>query len=304
MLGKYYTEMREELTRPNDPVHKLDNKGIIINKIPYTSIWDYFPVAIAGYGLANFQRYLDKNDEKYKETFLKQADWLVNNITIKNDNIGVWEHKFTLPYYDFKIPWIHGMAQGWGISALLRAYQVTDKDVYLEIAKNAYRSFEIDISYGGVRFFDEDHNIWLEEYALIPPPHVLNGFIFASFGVYDFYLFTKSKNTLDLWKKCIKTLAENLHCYDIGYWSVYDLMYNAPSTFSYHNLHIEQLEALYKITKEKKFIKFSERWREYLKKRINKGRVTIKREIIHIKRYGVRECTRRYLQQRKWQKGE
>jgi len=54
MLGKYYTEMKEELTRPDDSVHKLDKKGIIINKIPYTNIWDYSPVAIAGYGLANF----------------------------------------------------------------------------------------------------------------------------------------------------------------------------------------------------------------------------------------------------------
>jgi len=71
------------------------------------------------------------------------------------------------------------MAQGWGVSVLLRAYQLTDKNVYLEIAKKAYRSFEIDISDGRAKFVDEEYNVWLEEYALISPPHVLNGFLFA-----------------------------------------------------------------------------------------------------------------------------
>jgi hypothetical protein len=111
-LGNYYVEMKNNIDRPKKSVHKLDNDGVLMYKIPYTEEFNYYPVSIALYALGNFEMYFNTKNSNYKEAFLKQANWLVNNIKIKPKGFGVWEHNFALPYYKFKTPWVHGMAQG------------------------------------------------------------------------------------------------------------------------------------------------------------------------------------------------
>lgn len=148
-LGKYYIDMKNDVKRIIEPIYKLDKEGVHLYKVPYTDNYRYYPVFIAGFALGNFEMYLDTNEERYKEVFLKQVDWLVDNITIKPNGFGVWEHNFVLPYYDFKVPWIHGMAQGLAISALLRTHQLTDSNIYFETAEKAYGAFEKNIEEGG-----------------------------------------------------------------------------------------------------------------------------------------------------------
>ena len=56
----------------------------------------------------------------------------------------------------------------------------------------------IDINEKGTQYKDEHGNIWLEEYPTIPTSHVLNGFIYAIFGIYDLYRVTKGKNVFNV----------------------------------------------------------------------------------------------------------
>ena len=115
-LGKYYISMERAFRLPERKTRTIDENGVLLNKIPYTEKWEYYPCDISLYALGNFEMFLDTNEEKYKDNFLKQANWLVNNISIKG-GFGVWEHRYALPYYDFnRIPWVHGMAQGLAIS--------------------------------------------------------------------------------------------------------------------------------------------------------------------------------------------
>lgn len=302
-LGNYYVEMKNNIDRPRQTVHRLDKNGVLLYKIPYTNEYHYYPVSIALYALGNFEMYLDTKKSSYKEVFLKQADWLVNNIKIKTKGFGVWEHNFVLPYYDFKTPWVHGMAQGLSVSVLLRAYQLTNDKKYLETAEKANKTFEVDIKDGGVKFVDDEGNIWLEEYAITPPPHILNGFIFTIFGIYDFYRVTKNKNMLVLWKKEIKTLEKNLEKYDIGYWSLYNLTQDQPAAKSYHVLHIEQLKALYKLTDKEVFNEYAEKWEYYLNKSLNRIKILLKRNISSIRQHGIKGSVARYLLMRKWERG-
>ena len=44
-------------------------------------------------------------------------------------------------------------------------------------------TFLKDIDEGGVVYADEDGHTWFEEYIVSPPTHILNGFIWASWGV-------------------------------------------------------------------------------------------------------------------------
>ena len=39
-------------------------------------------------------------------------------------------------------------------------------------------------------FTDEHGNLWFEEYIVSPPTHILNGFMWAAWGVYDYFLAT------------------------------------------------------------------------------------------------------------------
>jgi len=301
-LSAYYVEMKKNIDRPKESVHRLDDNGILMYKIPYTKEFNYYPVSIALFALGNFEMHLETKDTNYKDSFLKQADWLVNNVKIETKGFGVWEHNFTLPYYKFKIPWVHGMTQGLAISVLLRAYQLTDDKKYLDVAEKSYKAFEENIENGGVRFVDEEGSAWIEEYAIIPPPHVLNGFLFAVFGIYDFYRVTKSKDALSLFNKEISTLEKNIQRYDIGYWSLYNLLDKIPATKPYHELHIKQLNVLYKLTNKEIFKKYSAQWEKYLQSSQNARRAKIKRGLNHIKQYGITGSINRYLLVKKWRK--
>jgi len=292
----------------NETVHytkrstiKLDKNGVLIYKIPYTNNYDYYPIFLSRYSLGNLELYLDTDDEKYKEVFLKQTNWLLKNLSTKN-NFAVWEHKYKLPFYDFKIPWVHGLAQGLGMTALLKTYQITDNKDYLKASEKIFNSFDIEISEGGVKYIDEDGDIWFEEYALSPPPRVLNGFITILFGIHEFHKVTKKDKAKKLWDRGLKTLKNNLIKYEAGYWSYYDLLRKYPSTLSYHRLHVRQLNILYELTSEKIFSEYANTWDNYMNKWINKKHANISRGFLHLKRYGITDSVKRYKNRKNWQK--
>jgi len=301
---KYHLEPNKHLfytVFPKADIIIKDEKGIVLYKVPYTTKHDYYPVYVAEYALANYNKYLETKNEESKEEFISHINWLVDNI-VKKEKFGVWEHYYKLPYYDFKIPWIHGMAQGLAVSALLRGYELTKEKKYLETAKLAYNVFNVFLDKGGVRYVDENGDLWLEEYSVTPPPHILNGYIFALLGAYDYYLFTKDKKAKDIWDKGIKTLENNLKNYDLGYWSLYNLTHNHPAPVHYHKIHITQLNKLYKMTKKKIFKEYSEKWERYLNSWTNKKKASLKRGLIHLKKHGIKKGLQRYISRKRWQK--
>ncbi|MEF8848306.1 MAG: D-glucuronyl C5-epimerase family protein [Candidatus Thermoplasmatota archaeon] len=299
-LGKYYIDMKVNLRKPKLETYKFDDDNILLYKIPYTENYDHYPVTIAQYGLGNYEKYLDTKDKKYYRRFLKQVEWLVDNINIEND-LGVWEHYYTLPFYEFnRIPWVHGMGQSIAISVLLRAFQETKDEKYLNFAKKAFNVFDKKIKNNGVLFRDEEENIWLEEYAILPPPHILNGFIFIVFGINEYYKVTKSKKSLTIFNKCLETIEKNIALYDTGYWSKYNLLQDHPADDFYHDLHIKQLNALYRITKKDIFKFYAKKWKDYSKKPFNRYKKTFVRVLTHIRLNGIIGCIKKYKTMRKW----
>ena len=86
------------------------------------------------------------------------------------------------------------------------------------------KSFQIEVKNGGVTYTDENKNIWIEEYIMKnEPTHILNGFIWALWGIYDYWLLSSDKNIKILFDKYCDTLSNNIDRYDIGYWSLYEL---------------------------------------------------------------------------------
>jgi len=303
LLGEMFRDSKKSLNWIKKSTLKLDKKGVLLYKIPYTDKFDYYPTFIARYGLGNLEMYIETFDNKYKNSFFNQCNWLSKNLVIKDD-FAVWEHKYKLSYYNFdKTPWVHGLGQGLGMTVLLKAYQLTNKKSYFDLSKKILNSFQVNIKDGGVNYFDENDDIWYEEYAILPPPHILNGFITILFGIREFYNVSKSNNSFILWKNGLKTLTKNLDKYDLGYWSFYNLLQKYPATIKYHKIHIKQLKILYEITNDEKFKTYSNKWEKNLNHKINTLKISFIRNSILLQNYGIGNGINTLIRRWRWKYG-
>jgi len=262
-------------------VPMLDYKGVIGRQ--------YNPIAIAQYGLGFYNRYVKEKKEEYLNKFLVQCDWLVDNLEKNKYGLYVWMHHFDWEYFrTLKSPWYSSLAQGAGISALVRAYIITNDSKYIESASKAFKSFNKAIEDGGVVYYDRNGDVWFEEAITIPPTHILNGFIWSLWGIYDYYLLTKEAKIEELFKRAVNTIKNNLPKYDTGYWSLYDL---APTKLKmlaspfYHSLHIVQLRILNKITGEQVFSEFANRWDMYQRNSYYRRKALVKKMLFKLLYY-------------------
>ena len=245
----------------------FDQKGIPLLDYQGSTGRQYNPIAIAQYGLGHFNLYRRKHDEKHRTRFLAIADWLVSHLERNRHGHPVWNHHFDWEYFRLlKSPWYSGLAQGQGISVLLRAYRLTGQESYRKAADQAFEVFRHDISEGGVRYIDKEGHWWVEEYITEPPTHILNGFIWALWGVYEYSLATRDAYAEELFGRCLATLEARLSDFDSGYWSLYDLAPNPMKTLAspfYHKLHITQLKVMLLIAPSEVFRKVLDRWEAY-----------------------------------------
>lgn len=265
VLGDYWMTFRAKADYrgpyDGDGVPLLDYRGAIGRQ--------YNPIAIAQYGLGNWNLWRETGDSGRRKRFLTAADWLVANLEPNRHGIWVWHHRFDWPYREvLRAPWYSALAQGQGISLLVRAFQETGEQRYFDAARKALQAFEHDVRQGGVSYRDESGHIWFEEYLVDPPSHILNGFLWATWGVYDYALLTKDDAAVRLFEQAAETLAENLWRYDTGYWSLYEISpTRLPMLASpfYHRLHIVQLDVTAELTGLEVFRDTARRWEAYLR---------------------------------------
>lgn len=214
-----------------------DNEGLPMVRGERTEAV-YFPTTVFQKGLAHWDLWLlsDKASASDFASVLAAAEWATRQIDGKGgwkcwDSFGV---SARVPY--------NAMAQGEGISLLVRAYDATRDVRYLDAATRAIELLFRDEQDGGVSR-DGFGGVVLEEVPVGPRYTILNGWIFALFGAYDYLLVVddpaiRSRMTLSL-AALVRALPE----YNDGRWSRYDLSGSLASPF-YHNLHVAQLVAL------------------------------------------------------------
>lgn len=259
-LGEYYMTFFSKAGYPGP----FDGQGIPLLDYRGALGRQYNPIAIAQFGLGNYNAYVRSKDAGRRQKFLMAADWLKNNLIPNTAGYPVWMHNFNWEYRDtLKAPWYSGLAQGQGISLLVRAYRETSRQEYLDAATLAAQVFHVDVKDGGVACRDENKNLWIEEYVVFPATHILNGFLWASWGIYDYLLTTGDARMQELFEATVETLRDQLASFDTGFWSLYEQsgtrLRMIASPF-YHALHIVQLEVMHKITGEPFFADFAARW--------------------------------------------
>ena len=253
-----------------------DGDGIPMLNYRGTIGLQYNPIAIAQWGQGNFNLAQRSHNEEAHHKFLIASDWLCRNLEPNLHGIHVWNHNFDWEYRTtLRAPWYSGLAQGQGISLLLRAHAETNEAKFLDAAQLAFGCFLASADEGGVTFTDSEGNLWFEEYLVSPPTHILNGFIWAAWGVYDYALATGSADAKRLFESAIRTLKSNLHHYDLGFWSLYEQSgTRLPMIASpfYHRLHIAQLRVMHRITGECIFNEYADRWQSYARSRSKRTR--------------------------------
>ena len=283
LLGPYYMPFANKADY-NGP---FDAAGVPLLQYHGKIGLQYNPIAIAQYGLGQVNRYMEGGEEAHLLKLRHAANYLVENFILNERQVPVWMHQFDFEYTEMlRKPWYSGLAQGQGISFLLRAYQLTRNSTYLEGADKAFRSFRKTLPAGGVLYRDEGGNTWIEEYITGKPTHILNGFIWALWGVYDYTIYAGDASVKELYQQLLYTLAANLQRYDTGAWSRYDLsdlkMVNLASLF-YHRLHVVQLEVMFRLTGMEIFRATGTRWQAYLDNPLHRRRAWWKKALFKLR---------------------
>lgn len=270
----YYIDLTNIITRE---CQKLNHGIPVVTNNP-TGMTYYNPVTISFYALHLWDRYIIYGDQgNLIDSFLSQASWLKDH-----SQEGAWVYPIAVQRYSISPGWKSAMAQGLAISVFIRAFKLTHKPEYRDAALQAAAVLVKPIEGGGCSSFDMDGLPYLEEIAVNPPTHILNGAIFALWGLYDLEMISNEYAMIK--DKVVERLVRELPSYDTGYWSRYDLFYDAPATRGYHILHIAQLESLYLLTKEPVFQQYSVIWQKYLKNPHKRATAFVKKGLFVLKR--------------------
>jgi heparosan-N-sulfate-glucuronate 5-epimerase len=199
-------------------------------------------VTVAQYGLGAHERWLAGDGEQWLAAALRAAEHLCDC----QESSGAWLHHRPFAHtFPVRAPWCSAIAQGEAASLLVRMHAHTGEERFAQAALLAIAPLRRSLAEGGVG--DRlGGGVWFEEYPCSPASHVLNGAIFALWGLRDVAVALREREAHALFVEGVDSLVANLHRYDTGRWSLYSLfphpVPNVASSF-YHDLHVNQLEA-------------------------------------------------------------
>lgn len=262
-INGYYNDLRKKAAWEG----ASDEQGVPVN-ILSNGDTVYFPITVSQMALGIYDLWIETQEPSHIAQFLKLAEWLKSNLDEGGGWINPWNYTRPTALTNYS-----AMAQGEGISVLARAYLKTGDSSLKHAADKAFQFMMTPVENGGCTYYTNG-DIYLEEYPESPRSTVLNGFIFALFGVYDYMLLTGKEDVQGIFNACISTIEGVLERYDTGYWTYYDLCGTIASPF-YHSLHISLLDSLYILTGSETFKSFSARWASYEKNLACKTRAVL-----------------------------
>ncbi|MDQ7054381.1 MAG: D-glucuronyl C5-epimerase family protein [candidate division KSB1 bacterium] len=245
--------------------YSRDEKGLPLVYINKRWGLQYNPITIAQFGLHHLRLHFKKKDAVALETAKTAANWLRENARPWHHDALVWLFQYDLDFYGPRAPWISAMAQGEAISLLLRIHEITGDDRILPIVEKAVIPFLREVKDGGVLSHFPDGSPIFEEFPTDPPSQVLNGHIFSLIGLFDYLKFFPDERIQDLWSQAINGLKRNLHRYDLGHWTLYDLHpTHRLASPMYLLVHVRLLMILSDMTGSAFFAEKADKWRNYL----------------------------------------
>jgi heparosan-N-sulfate-glucuronate 5-epimerase len=252
-----------------------DARGVVLTDYGGTLGIQYNPVAISQAAITYYYAAVHSSEplaqkNADREALLAQAEWLVSH----QDSSGRWLYKFA--WQGQPVPWVSAMAQGLGMSALIRANAIRPDPRYTRAIFRARGSFHRDWSLGGVGSWTKlgtAKYLVYEEYMRPYSPRTLNGWMFAMAGLYEASVYledAQARNELENPDRGYAALKALLPYYDTGTWSTYNLKTfdrqknGTGARRHYHALHIRQLRWLARVTGDPFYQGYADRFQRYL----------------------------------------
>jgi hypothetical protein len=263
----YYIDLRVKAEQPGWPAPELEPDPRFI--------------AVGQWGLGAYERYLhDEGDE-----WLAAAAAAGREVVESQEEDGGLPEPALRPHtFPVEPPWLSAMAQGQCASLLVRLSLETGEQSFATAARQALQPMRRPVSAGGVTA-PLGSGWWPEEYPSDPPSYVLNGGIFALWGIRDVAVGLRDEAAAGLFEQGLSALAANIGRWDVGFWSRYDLfphpLVNVASS-SYHVLHVHQLEAMNLIAPTPELVEAERRFRGYLDSPANTRKAFIRKAVFRL----------------------
>jgi len=227
-------------------------------------------VAMTQYALGAHERWIAGEGEQWLQAALDAGRHLAS----VQDPDGSWYHAKPFPHtFPLPPPWASAITQGQAASLFTRLHLQTGEVELAEAAHAALSPMSRPQADGGV-LGELGGRPWPEEYPTRPPSHVLNGAMFALWGWRDVAVGLGSTQAGEHFARGVDSLVANLPRYDTGTWSLYSLfphpICNRASSF-YHDLHVNQLEAMQAFADRPELEVFRRRWAGYSASRYSRA---------------------------------
>jgi len=217
----------------------LLHAGARVSFPPSKLVWQYYPGQgieiqwLGTFGAANGY-YLAGNENSNLRELVGEV------LALGTERAGglAWEYLFK---FDGGVPpWTSGLSQGTALQVLARSWSRFKEASLLSAAQRALRVFEAPPP-AGVRV-NTPAGAYYAEYTYAPRDKIINGFIQAVVGLYDYTSITKDPAGLALFEAGDAEARVEVPHYDTGAWSLYDQF--SESTLNYHELLTEFLQHL------------------------------------------------------------
>ncbi|WP_244205137.1 D-glucuronyl C5-epimerase family protein [Streptomyces bobili] len=247
---------------PNTENVYLDAEGVI----QYRPDWDTpgydQPVTQIQFALGCITSYRNTTDPERKALFLKRARSQAKRLIDKRvEARGAWYFPYPFDWYhpehsgvSYKAPWYSGMAQGEAISLFVQLSQLDgiteeQRTLYKAAADGTFASLlRGDNAKPWVVNKDKNGYLWIQEYPGATAgtgDYTFNGMIFATFGLWDYYVATGNELALKLYDGAVTTMRDHFGRLRQAKWLSYYCHTHRVPTKGYHQHHINLFRQLH-----------------------------------------------------------
>ena len=219
------------------------------------------PTGLAQLALGWWERML-AGEAGAEARFLPLCDLLADRAERRGEELR-WRYDMGSRKYRLEPPQYSAMAQAQAASVFVRAYTHTSDERYADLA---LRSILPLLEVSSDLVIETEFGPVLEEAPSEPPSQILNGWIYALWGLRDVYIALRDTRAKEMLAASTDCLLATLPRYDIGWWTKYSLYpHRLPDLAKpfYHRLHVDQLEAMQHLTGIGEFGATATRWRGY-----------------------------------------
>jgi heparosan-N-sulfate-glucuronate 5-epimerase len=220
------------------------------------------PAGVAQLALGWWERYLAGEPDALGEFFTTCT--LLERRGSQSGPELLWEYDMPVPKYRLIPPWCSALAQAQAASVFVRAHLASGDDRFGELALRAIAPI-LPGSVSGLLTVTRDGPV-PEESPSSQPSLILNGWIYALWGLWEVALALGDEKSRSLFEESAACLLRIIGSYDVGWWSRYSLYpHRLPDLAKpfYHRLHVSQLEVTARLVGDAQLRETARRWAAY-----------------------------------------